>query len=58
VPFLRNVATQESEWYVRVAGAQVLAMLADDIPAAKKALKEAIETEKDERLLNYYQQLK
>ncbi|MCP9770854.1 M1 family peptidase [Lacihabitans sp. LS3-19] len=58
VPMLRNLAIIENEWFVRVSAAQILEMLRDDLPEAETALKEVIEKEKDERLINYYEQFK
>ena len=58
IPMLKNMAIAENEWFVRVSAAQILEMLRDDLPEAETALKEVIEKEKDERLINYYEQFK
>jgi aminopeptidase N len=56
--FLKNMAINQNEWFVRVSAAQILEMLRDDLPEADKAMKEVIEKEKDKRLINYYEQFK
>lgn len=58
VPYLRDLAMLESEWFVRVSAAQVLDMLSDTHEDATKALKDVVAKEKDPRLVNYYEQFK
>jgi aminopeptidase N len=58
IPFLKKLAIEESEWYVRVSAAQVLQLLAEDNILAKAAFKETINKETDERLVKYYEQFK
>jgi aminopeptidase N len=57
LPLLKKIATKDTQWYVRFAGVQTLALLSD-LPETKVILKEAIAAEKDERLLRVYQQYK
>lgn len=57
LPLLQKIATKDTQWYVRFAGVQTLALLSD-LPETKVILKEAIAAEKDERLLRVYQQYK
>ncbi|PLK42873.1 M1 family aminopeptidase [Emticicia sp. TH156] len=57
LPLLKKIAMKNTQWYVRFAGMQTLALLTD-IPEAKALLKEVIAAEKDERLQKVYQQYK
>lgn len=58
IPYLKGLASDEPEWFVRISAAQILDMLRDENPEADKALKQVIAKEKDERLINYYEQFK
>ena len=58
IPFIFGLASEEPEWFVRISAAQILDMLRDDNPEAETALKQVIAKEKDERLINYYEQFK
>ena len=57
LPFLKKVVLKDTQFYVRFAAFQTLALLTD-LPEVKEILKEAINTEKDERLQRVYQQYK
>jgi aminopeptidase N len=57
LPLLKKVATKDTQWYVRFAGFQTLALLSD-LKEAKDLMKEVIATEKDQRLQKIYQQYK
>ncbi|RYU93520.1 M1 family aminopeptidase [Emticicia agri] len=57
LPLLKKIVTKDSQWYVRFAGFQTLALL-NDLSEAKAILKEVIATEKDQRLQKIYQQYK
>lgn len=56
IPLLYDFAKNQQEWYVRAASTQILSLYIDEIPEAKKLLNEVLATEKDNRLINYYQQ--
>lgn len=58
IPYLTDLASNEPEWFVRISAAQILDMLSDENKEAEKALKQVILKEKDERLINYYEQFK
>ena len=58
IPFIFGLASAEPEWFVRISAAQILDMLRDDNPEAEAALKKVIAQEKDQRLINYYEQFK
>jgi aminopeptidase N len=58
IPYLKGLASDEPEWFVRISAAQILDMLRDENPDADKALKQVMAKEKDERLINYYEQFK
>lgn len=57
LPLLKKIATKDSQWYVRFAGLQTLALLSD-LKETKEIIKEVITTEKDQRLQKVYQQYK
>lgn len=57
LPFLKKVVLKDTQFYVRFAAFQTLALMTD-LPEVKEILKEAINTEKDERLQRVYQQYK
>ncbi|MBA4849930.1 M1 family aminopeptidase [Emticicia sp. BO119] len=57
LPLLKKIATKDTQWYVRFAGLQTLALLSD-LKEAKDIIKEVIATEKDQRLQKVYQQYK
>lgn len=57
LPFLKRVVLKDTQFYVRFAAFQTLALMTD-LPEVKEILKEAINTEKDERLQRVYQQYK
>jgi aminopeptidase N len=54
---LSQIATKDSQWYVRFAGVQTLALIEDN-KEAKKLIKEIIAAEKDVRLQKIYKQFK
>lgn len=56
LPFLKNMAINQSEWFVRISAAQVLQLLSEDSENAKYTLDEVIKVEKDPRLIKYFQQ--
>ncbi len=56
LPFLRDLAINESTWYSRLSAVRVLYSLKDLSAEAMAVFKEAVTLEKDERLINYYQQ--
>jgi hypothetical protein len=58
IPYIFGLATVEPEWFVRISAAQLLDMLRNDNPEAEAALKKVIAQEKDQRLINYYEQFK
>jgi aminopeptidase N len=58
MPFLKNMAQNENEWFVRISAAQILIMLSEENKNAKNALIEVMANEKDERILNFYKQYK
>lgn len=55
IPFLKNIAMNESMWFVRFQAGQTL-MLIGDVPEALTSLKEVIKQEKEEKVLNLYKQ--
>jgi aminopeptidase N len=57
LPLLKKIATKDTQWYVRFAGLQTLALLSE-LKEAKDIIKEVIATEKDQRLQKVYQQYK
>ncbi|GAB3508013.1 M1 family aminopeptidase [Emticicia fontis] len=57
LPLLKKITTKDTQWYVRFAGLQTLALL-NDLKEAKALIKEAFATEKDPRLQKIYQQYK
>lgn len=57
LPLLKKIATKDTQWYVRFAGLQTLALLSD-LKETKEIIKEVISTEKDQRLQKVYQQYK
>ncbi len=57
LPLLKKIATKDTQWYVRFAGLQTLALLSD-LKEAKDIIKEVIAAEKDQRLQKVYQQYK
>ncbi|UBM60181.1 M1 family metallopeptidase [Marinilongibacter aquaticus] len=56
IPFLKQIAENESIWIGRMAATQNLALLLEH-PEAQKAIKEIIAKEKNEQLLRLYKQL-
>jgi aminopeptidase N len=57
LPLLTQIATKDSQWYVRFAGMQTLALI-DENSEAKSAMKAIALAEKDERLQKIYKQFK
>ncbi len=57
LPLLIQIATKDSQWYVRFAGVQTLVLIEDN-EEVKKVLKDILTTEKDERLQKIYKQFK
>ncbi len=57
LPLLTQIATKDSQWYVRFAGVQTLALI-DENKEAKSAIKSIVEAEKDVRLQKIYKQFK
>ncbi|SOE20002.1 aminopeptidase N [Spirosomataceae bacterium TFI 002] len=55
IPFLKDIAMNESMWFVRFQAGQTL-MLFGDIPEALSTLKEVVSHEKEEKVLNLYKQ--
>lgn len=56
LPFLRNAAINESAWYTRLSALRVLMAIKDSSAEADTIYKEALDLEKDEKILNYLQQ--
>lgn len=57
LPFIRDIAVHEALWFARMSAVRVLYTVKDLSEEAAKVFNEAIEAEKDERLINYYKQL-
>lgn len=57
LPFIRDAAIHDAVWFARMSAVRVLYALKDLSEEAAKAFSEAVKAEKDERLINYYQQL-
>lgn len=57
IPYLKSLAMDKPQWFVRFSAAQVLYLLTES-EKGKKAMKEVIAAEKDQRLKNYYSQLR
>ncbi len=57
IPYLKKMAIDKPEWYVRFAATQVLYLLTE-IPEGKKAMEDVIAKEQDKRLKEYYKQLR
>lgn len=55
LPLLKKIAGESTEWFVRFAGVQTMALIVDN-PKVKSALKEIIAKETDERLKKIYKQ--
>ncbi|MCD8539574.1 MAG: hypothetical protein LRY55_07250 [Leadbetterella sp.] len=56
IPFIRDTAIHGPVWFSRMSAVRVLYTLKDLSEEAAKAFSEAVEAEKDERLINYYKQ--
>lgn len=56
IPFLKDIALNNSEWYGRFSATQAL-MLLMDLKNAKSALKEVFSAETEERLQSIYNQI-
>ncbi|MCY1382242.1 hypothetical protein D9M69_702460 [compost metagenome] len=57
LPFIKDTAIHEPVWFARMSAVRVLYTVKDLSEEAEKAFSEAIQAEKDERLINYYKQL-
>jgi aminopeptidase N len=57
LPLLTNIATKDSQWYVRFAGVQTLTLINENA-GVKEAIKQIVEAERDERLKKIYKQFK
>ncbi|WP_041694215.1 M1 family aminopeptidase [Emticicia oligotrophica] len=57
VPLLKQIAQNDSQWYVRFAGMQTLNLISDN-KEVKVIIKEITDAEKDERLKKIYKQFK
>ena len=57
LPLLTQISTKDSQWYVRFAGVQTLALI-DENKEVKEAMKAIFLAEKDERLQKIYKQFK
>ena len=57
LPLLTQISTKDSQWYVRFAGVQTLALI-DENKEVKKAIKNIVAAEKDVRLQKIYEQFK
>jgi len=57
LPLLTKIAKDDSQWYVRFAGLQTLALINDNAEV-KVLIKNIIAAEKDERLQKIYKQYK
>lgn len=57
LPFIRDTAIHEAVWFARMSAVRVLYAVKDLSDEAAKAFSEAVQAEKDERLINYYKQL-
>lgn len=57
LPFIKGTAIHEPVWFARMSAVRVLYTVKDLSEEAGKAFSEAIQAEKDERLINYYKQL-
>jgi aminopeptidase N len=55
LPLLSQIAKNDSQWYVRFAGIQILSLINDN-KEVKAVMKEIITEEKDERLKKIYKQ--
>lgn len=53
LPFLKDMALNKPQWYLRYAAAQAM-LLISDLPETQAALKEVIKSETDERLIEAY----
>jgi aminopeptidase N len=58
LPFLKDVALNSNEWFVKLSASQALNLLKLDNPLAAAILKEVIEKEKNPRLMGIYEQIK
>lgn len=57
LPLLTQIATKDSQWYVRFAGIQTLALI-DENEGVKKIIKDITAAERDVRLQKIYKQFK
>ena len=57
LPLLNDIASKDSQWYVRFAGVQILSLI-DENKEAKSLLKKIIEAETDTRLQKIYKQFR